>query len=88
MHSYFAYNFWWMPSRKLIDPAEIGAKGGKNSRRYMTTDEASALAEGAAKARWDAYYRAYPEKLKARQEREARKGMRPRGRPPKKKAKR
>jgi len=74
-----------MARRRLIDPVEIGAKGGKNSRRYMTADEASALAEGAAKARWEAYYATHPEKLQARLEREARKGTRPRGRPPKKK---
>ena len=73
-----------MAKRKLIvDPVEIGTKGGKNSRKYMTTGEASALAEVAAKARWEAYYAAHPEKLKARQEREAKKGARPRGRPPK-----
>ena len=53
----------------------------------MSSDEASALAEGAAKARWEAYYAAHPEKLKAKLEREARKGKRPRGRPPKKQAK-
>ena len=36
-------------------------------------------------ARWQAYYAAHPEKLKAKLEREAKKGTRPRGRPPKKK---
>lgn len=73
-----------MARRKLIDPVEIGAKGGKNSRRYMTADEASLLAAGAANARWEAYYAAHPDKLKAKLEREAKKGTVPRGRPKKK----
>jgi hypothetical protein len=62
-------------------------KGGKNSRANMSPEEAAELGRNAAAARWDAYYAAHPEKLKARQEREAKKGTRPRGRPPKKRAK-
>ncbi len=41
--------------------------------------------EAGSKARWDAYYAAHPEELKAKLEREAKKGTRPRGRPSKKK---
>jgi hypothetical protein len=73
-----------MARKKLIDPAEIGAKGGRKSRSYMSQDEATALGHRAAKERWDAYYAAHPEKLKAKLEREARKGKVNRGRPPKK----
>jgi hypothetical protein len=65
--------------------AKLGRKGGKNSRKYLEPGEATALAQRAAKERWDAYYRAHPEKLKAKLEREARKGTTKRGRPPKKK---
>ncbi|SPF37310.1 hypothetical protein SBA4_20033 [Candidatus Sulfopaludibacter sp. SbA4] len=63
-------------------------KGGKNSRVNMSPEEAAELGRNAAASRWEAYYAAHPEKLQARQEREARKGTRPRGRPPKKKARR
>jgi hypothetical protein len=74
-----------MTRKKLIDPSEIGKKGGTNSRKYLEPAEATALAQRAAKERWDAYYAAHPEKLKAKLEREARKGTRKRGRPPNKK---
>jgi hypothetical protein len=67
--------------------ARLGRKGGKNSRKNMEPGEATALAQNAVKTRWDAYYAAHPEKLQARLEREAKKGTRPRGRPPKKKQK-
>jgi len=76
-----------MARRKLIDPAEIGRKGGANSRKYLEAGQATSLAQNAAKARWDSYYAAHPEKLKAKLEREARKGTRPHGRPSKKKPK-
>jgi hypothetical protein len=73
----------------MVDQAarKLGRKGGKNSRKYMEPDEATALAHKAAKTRWEAYYAAHPEKLQAKLEREARKGTRPRGRPSKEKAK-
>jgi hypothetical protein len=67
--------------------ARLGRKGGKNSRKYLEAGEATSLAQNAAKARWDSYYAAHPEKLKAKLERDARKGTRPRGRPSKKKQK-
>ena len=70
----------------LVDTRKIGAKGGKNSRKYMDADEASALGKNAVNARWKQYYREHPEKLKARQEREARKTGKV-GRPPKAKEK-
>ena len=73
-----------MAKKKLIDPAEIGAKGGRKSRSYMSHDEATALAQKAARERWNAYYAAHPDKLKAKLEREARKGKVKRGRPLKK----
>jgi hypothetical protein len=67
--------------------ARLGRKGGKNSRKNLGPGQATTLAQNAAKARWQAYYAAHPERLKAKLEREARKGTRPRGRPSKKKQK-
>ena len=61
-------------------------KGGQNSRVNMSTEEAAKLGRNAAAARWDAYYAANPDKLKAKLAREAKKGTVPRGRPKKKKA--
>ena len=51
--------------------ANLGRKGGRNSRINLDPGEAKALAQTAAKARWDAYYKAHPEKLKAKLERTA-----------------
>jgi hypothetical protein len=70
--------------RKLIDPVEIGAKGGKARASRLSDKQLSAASSVAANARWEAYYAAHPEKLKAKLEREARKGKVNRGRPPKK----
>lgn len=77
-----------MAKRKgtLVDVAEIGRIGGQNSRKNLSDAEASAIARAANEARWNAYYEAHPEKLKARQEKEAKKGTVKRGRPAKKKA--
>jgi hypothetical protein len=53
----------------LVDTSKIGRKGGKNSRKNLP-DGGTALGQAAAKARWEAYYAAHPDKLKARRERE------------------
>lgn len=53
----------------LVDTSKIGRKGGKNSRKNLP-DGGTALGQAAAKARWEAYYAAHPDKLKAREERE------------------
>jgi hypothetical protein len=58
-------------ARKLIDPVEIGAMGGKARAVKLSDRELSEGSSFAANARWDAYYEAHPEKLKARKEREA-----------------
>lgn len=80
------YTALWRYTSDMVDlaAAKLGRKGGKNSRKYLEPGEATALAQKAAKTRWDAYYEAHPEKLKAKLEREARKGTRKRGRPPNK----
>jgi len=54
----------------LVDTAEIGRKGGKNSRKNLP-DGGTALGQSAAKARWDAYYKQHPDKLKAKLEKAA-----------------
>jgi len=54
----------------LVDTVKIGRKGGKNSRKNLP-DGGTALGQAAAKARWDAYYAAHPEKLREKEEREA-----------------
>jgi hypothetical protein len=69
----------------LVDVAEIGRKGGLNSRINLDPEHAAELGRKAVNARWEAYYAAHPAKLRAKLEREARKGKLPRGRPPAKK---
>jgi hypothetical protein len=68
-----------------------GRKGGPARMDSMTDEEKQEFArqggQAGSKARWEAYYAAHPEKLKARLEREAKKGKVKRGRPPKKKGK-
>jgi hypothetical protein len=71
--------------RTLVDVAEIGRLGGANSRKNLLPSEATALAQKAVNARWEAYYAAHPEKLQAKLERQVKKGKVKRGRPPKKK---
>jgi hypothetical protein len=39
--------------RLLIDPAEIGSKGGTNRAKNMSKKERSEAARLAARARWD-----------------------------------
>ena len=73
-----------MVRRRLIDPVEIGAKGGKARAKRLSDEELSTASRTAANARWAAYYAAHPDKLEAKLAREARKGKAQRGRPPKK----
>lgn len=69
----------------MVDVAEIGSLGGSARAANMSAEERQEASRQAVNARWEAYYATHPEKLQARLEREARKGTRPRGRPPKKK---
>jgi hypothetical protein len=78
-----------MSRKKLlvtIDVVASGRAGGRARAANLSEQELSDSASNAAKERWDAYYEAHPEKLKERQEREAKRGTVRRGRPPKKKA--
>lgn len=67
--------------------SKIGTKGGsaKVSKGIgaLSESDRKKLSGEALKARWAAYYVEHPEKLKAKQERDAKKGTVPRGRPPK-----
>jgi hypothetical protein len=69
--------------RTLVDVAKIGRLGGSARAAKLSSEELQEASRQASIARWEAYYAAHPEKLQARLEREARKGTRPRGRPPK-----
>ena len=71
--------------RTLVDVAEIGSLGGSARAANLSQNELREASRKASNARWDAYYAAHPEKLKAKLEREARKGTTKRGRPPKQK---
>jgi hypothetical protein len=51
----------------------LGRRGGKARAASLSPEELSEQARKAIDARWEQYYRAHPDKLKARQEREARK---------------
>jgi hypothetical protein len=73
---------------RIVDVEELGRAGGKARAEALGPEALSKAGRAAVNARWEKYYRDHPEKLIARQEREARKGTRPRGRPPKKRAKR
>ena len=57
---------------ELIAAAEAEHEGGENSRKNVP-DGGRALGQAAAKARWDAYYATHPDKLRAKEEREAKK---------------
>lgn len=64
-----------MTEGKDIHAVKLGRKGGQNSRMFLDPAEATALGRKAVKARWDAYYEAHPEKLKEKQEKDARKRL-------------
>jgi hypothetical protein len=70
--------------RITVDVTELGRKGGHARAAALSDAELSAAGSKAIKARWDAYYKAHPEKLKAKLERAAQKGRTKRSRPPKK----
>jgi hypothetical protein len=51
---------------RIIDVTELGRAGGKATAANRTAKQRSAAARTAIKARWDAYYKAHPEKLKTK----------------------
>jgi hypothetical protein len=68
--------------RIIVDVTELGRKGGHARAANLSEAELSAAGSKAVNARWEAYYKAHPDKLKAKLEREA--GKAARGRQPKK----
>lgn len=72
--------------RITVDVTELGRAGGHARAANLSDAELSAAGAKAASARWAAYYKAHPDKLKAKLEREASKAAR--GRRPKKGRKR
>jgi hypothetical protein len=51
---------------RIVDVTEMGRAGGKARAENLTDAELSAAGSKAIKARWDAYYAANPDKLKAK----------------------
>ncbi len=66
---------------RVVDVTEMGRAGGKARAEKLSADELSEQGRNAVQARWDRYYKAHPEKLKAKLEREAKRGTEKRGRP-------
>ena len=67
---------------RIVDVTEMGRAGGNARAANLSDSELSAAGSKAVNARWAAYYKAHPDKLKAKLEREASKAAR--GRQPKK----
>jgi hypothetical protein len=57
-----------MARKKNAAAVELGKKGGRAWAASLSDDEMSQHAQKAIKARWDAYYKEHPEKLKAKLE--------------------
>jgi hypothetical protein len=51
---------------RTIDVTELGRAGGKATAANRTEKQRKAAARAAVKARWDAYYKAHPEKVKTK----------------------
>ena len=72
----------------IVDVEELARAGGYARGKKLSAQELSQAGKSAVNARWESYYREHPEKLKARQDREKKKGTVPRGRPKKQATKR
>ena len=55
-----------MGKKIKIDVTELGRAGGRATAAARSPQERKAAASVAIKARWDAYYAANPDKLKAK----------------------
>ena len=58
---------------RIIDVTEMGRRGGLQTAANRSPELRREISARALKARWDAYYRANPEKLKAKKARERKK---------------
>jgi hypothetical protein len=52
--------------RIMVDITDLPSLGGKARAAALSEEELSAAGSKAVKARWDAYYKLHPEKLKAK----------------------
>jgi hypothetical protein len=55
----------------VVDVTELGRAGGLATAKARTPAERQAAAKIAVQARWDAYYKLHPEKVKAKRARAA-----------------
>jgi hypothetical protein len=63
-----------MPKKRtLIDPVEIGSKGGRARAVSLSASDLQESGRSAAKIRWDGYFWLHPEKLQATKEPDAKK---------------
>jgi hypothetical protein len=60
----------------LVDVVKAGSLGGKARAQNLSDGELSDQGRNAVRARWDAYYQAHPEKLKAKLDRETKRRKR------------
>jgi hypothetical protein len=51
---------------RVFDVTELGRAGGRATAANRTPQERKQASQSAAKARWEAYYAANPDKLKAK----------------------
>jgi hypothetical protein len=66
-----------MGKRKNPGAVSLGRKGGKKRAATLSGKELKESARIAIMARWEKYYQDHPEKLKAREEREAKRKKQP-----------
>ena len=62
-----------MMAKKNPAAVSLGGRGGRARATTHSAQELSDAGKAAIKARWDAYYKLHPEKLKAKLERAAKK---------------
>jgi len=58
---------------QVVDVTELGRAGGKATAANRTPAERKAAGKKAVEARWKAYYKLHPEKLKAKKKRAGKK---------------
>jgi hypothetical protein len=63
-----------MGKKITIDVTELGRAGGHARKLALSDEELSAQGSKAINARWAAYYKLHPDKLKAKLAREKKKG--------------
>ena len=68
------YILCYVAGKKVfVDVAKAGRLGGKARAERLSQQELSDAGRRAVETRWEAYYKAHPEKLKAKLEKQKRK---------------